>query len=127
MLTYDMRIFVYSFYLMTYAHSYRMKLIIIKPLNIKSITISVISENLSPIYCWFCRNPLLNTRNFTKNAWLITYFATQQFLSFKRLIFTSILLFNKLKIAQIVLVNQLIQRLNLVSIYGYNTATASLS
>ena len=57
----------------------------------------------------------------------LPFFATQQFLSFRRLIFTSILLFNKLKIAQIVLVNQLIQRLNLVSIYGYNTATASLS
>ena len=75
MLTCDRRIFVYSFCLINICSSLSDEANNNKtPEYWKSITISVISENLSLIYCWFCRNPLLNTRNFTKNTRLITFF-----------------------------------------------------
>ena len=60
------------------------------------------------------------TRNFTENVWLINFFATHQFRSFRWLIFPSILLAcNKLKIGQDAWANQLFQLLNLVRIYGH--------
>ena len=56
---------------------------------------------------------------FYKDVWLIYVLATQQFRSFRWLIFPSILISCKeLKNAQIAQVNQLFQPLNLVRIHG---------
>ena len=56
---------------------------------------------------------------FYKDVWLIYIFATQQFRSFRWLIFPSILISCKeLKTAQIAQVNHLFQLLNLVRIYA---------
>ena len=86
----------------------------------KSITISVISESLSPIYRMVSEKFSFKTQNFTNNVWLINFFATHQFRSFRWQIFPSILLAcNKLNIGQDAWANQLFQLLNLVRIYGH--------
>ena len=55
------------------------------------------------------------TRHFTKNVWLINFFATQQFRSCS----SFNIAFNKLKIAQIAQLNQLFQLLHLVHMCGH--------
>ena len=69
---------------------------------------------------WFRKKSLLKTQNFTTNAWLIDLYATQQFGSFRWLIFPSILLAKSTKSAQIAQVNQLFQLVNSVRMYGHN-------
>ena len=71
------------------------------------MTISVISENLSPAYRMVLEKFSFKNWKFYKECiWLINSFATQQFRSFRWLIFPSMLL------TQIAQVNQLFQLLN---------------
>ena len=86
----------------------------------RSTTSSVISENLSLVY------RMVSVQFFSKNVWLINFFATQQFRRFWWLILPLILLAytacKELKIAQIThdkLIMQLFHLLNLVRLYGH--------
>lgn len=79
-----------------------------------------VRETVPDKYRWFRKNSLLKTQNFTTNAWLIDLIATQQFGSFRWLIFPSILLAKSTKSAQIAQVNRLFQLVNSIRIYGHD-------
>ena len=91
----------------------------IRPLNIeraKQFQVSLIIWARYTECLW--RNCLLKTRNFTKNVWLLNFFATQQFRSFRWLIFSSILLSKSWKLHKML---DLISSLNFwVRIYGHS-------
>ena len=67
----------------------------------KSTTVSVISENLSPIFRIVSEKFSFKNSKFTKNALLINFFVTQLFRSFRWLIFPSILLSKSWKLRKL--------------------------
>ena len=75
----------------------------IRPLNIeraKQFQVSLIIWARYTECLW--RNCLLKTRNFTKNVWLLNFFATEQFRSFRWLIFSLILLSKSWKLLKMI-------------------------
>ena len=112
------RIFVYSFCLINICLSISADANEIKTLNVER-TVSVFSENLSPIHRMISEKFSSNTRNFTENVWLVNVFATQQFRSFWWLIFPSILLTKSWKLYKFSQLNHLFQLLHLVHMYGH--------
>ena len=90
---YYRQIFVYTFCLINLCLSLSDDANKIKTLTIERSKQFQLSLKIWAQYTeWFQRNSLPKTRHFTENVWLINIFATQQFRSFRWLIFPSILL-----------------------------------